>query len=203
MAAPRRPAWSRGGPGEEALSIHQELGDAVGVAVSLDHLGTVAHAVGDFACARRHYEESVRILRASAARSARAWSLHNLAGLALDVGDAALARGALAESVSLRKASGEYPALIRALPLLAGLAALDARPAQAARLVGAAQALREAMGVRLPAMERKALQRALDQARESLGEEIFAAALAEGRASTMEHVLADMWTVKSSPNGAC
>jgi hypothetical protein len=171
--------------------------------VSLDHLGTVAHAVGDFMRARRHYEESVGMLRDTTARSALAWSLHNLAGLALDVGDAALARRALVESASLRTAIGEHPAMIRALPLLAGLAMLEARPVQAVRLAGAAQALRDAMGVRLPAMERTALQRALDQARGSLGEGSFAAAVAEGRASTMEHLLAGMWTVKSSPSGAC
>jgi hypothetical protein len=62
---------------------------------------------------------------------------------------------------------------------------------RAARLFGAAEALREAIGTPFARVEQEAHRRRLSRVRALLGEEAFAAAWAEGRAMTVEQAMAD------------
>jgi hypothetical protein len=61
---------------------------------------------------------------------------------------------------------------------------------RAARLFGAAEALREALGAPLPPVERAHYDRSVAATRAALGEEAFAAAWAEGRALSLEQAIA-------------
>ena len=56
------------------------------------------------------------------------------------------------------------------------------QPQRAARLCGAGQALRDAVGVALTAVERRRFEATMAAAQTRLGEAGFAAALAEGQA---------------------
>lgn len=69
---------------------------------------------------------------------------------------------------------------------LGGVAAYEGRPADAARLIGAADRAREELGTSLPEGEKVAYDRYLAAAKEALGPEAFVAAWAEGRALTLE-----------------
>jgi hypothetical protein len=60
----------------------------------------------------------------------------------------------------------------------------------AARLWGAADALRESLGAPLPPHERDEAVREREGLRQALGEEAFAAAFAEGRAMNWERAIA-------------
>src|SRR5919109_2715221 len=62
-------------------------------------------------------------------------------------------------------------------------------PDRAARLWGAAQALRQALGWPLPPHEREECDRQRDALRDALGEEAFAALSAEGRTMTLEQAM--------------
>jgi DNA-binding NarL/FixJ family response regulator len=62
--------------------------------------------------------------------------------------------------------------------------------AWAAQLWGAADALRDALGVPIPPVERADYERSLSAARVHLGERAFAAAWAQGRAMTPQRALA-------------
>ena len=76
---------------------------------------------------------------------------------------------------------------------LEGLAAVVTTQGEqvwAARLWGAAEALREAMGVPIPPVYRAGFERSVAATRLLLGEKAFAAAWAEGRAMTPEQALA-------------
>src|SRR5216683_2022066 len=64
------------------------------------------------------------------------------------------------------------------------------RQVLAARLWGAAEALREAIGAPIPPVYRAAYERAVAATRVSLGENTFAATWAEGRTMTPEQALA-------------
>ncbi len=66
--------------------------------------------------------------------------------------------------------------------------------ARAARLWGAAEALREAMGTPIPPVYRADYERSVAAARTKLGEQAFASAWAEGRTMTPEQVLAAQGT---------
>jgi hypothetical protein len=59
----------------------------------------------------------------------------------------------------------------------------------AARLFGAAEALRAAIGSPIPPIERAEYERAVAASRTALGEAAFAAAWAEGRAMTLERAV--------------
>jgi len=76
---------------------------------------------------------------------------------------------------------------------LEGLAALEARqgaPRHAARLWGAAEVLREAIGTPMHPVDRAPYERARAQVRATLGEQAFRVAWAEGRGLTPEQALA-------------
>ena len=62
--------------------------------------------------------------------------------------------------------------------------------AWAAQLWGAAEALRDALGVPIPPVERADYERSLSAARVHLGERAFAAAWAQGRSMTPEQAFA-------------
>src|SRR5207244_2445804 len=68
--------------------------------------------------------------------------------------------------------------------------AAKGEPAWAARLWGAAGALREALGTPLPSVWRADYERSVAAARAQLGQKAFATAWAEGRTMTPEQVLA-------------
>jgi hypothetical protein len=69
---------------------------------------------------------------------------------------------------------------------LAAVAAAQAQPERAARLFGAAEALRTAVGAPRPHAERAEHERHFAAARAALGEEAFAAAWGAGRAMPLE-----------------
>jgi hypothetical protein len=82
-------------------------------------------------------------------------------------------------------------------------AVLRGQPERAARLFGAAAALRDASGVELPASEREDHDRDLTDVRARLDSVAFAAAWAAGRAMTLDEALAYvMQDLGTSPVGA-
>ena len=71
----------------------------------------------------------------------------------------------------------------------AGVEVAQGQPMWAARLWGAAEALREAIRAPLPPIERADYERAVAAACRSLGEQAFAAAWAQGRSMSLDQVL--------------
>jgi hypothetical protein len=82
-----------------------------------------------------------------------------------------------------------------ALSSLAGMAARQGQPARAARMWGAASALRDAIGTRLPLEEEERFAGPVAAVRELLGEDAFAAAWEEGRAQPLDQVVAEALAV--------
>ena len=77
----------------------------------------------------------------------------------------------------MRRAEDDRPGIATCLEGLATVAAGPGRPERAARLLGAAEALRRAIGSPMPLVERPASEAAARTARTALGEAGFAAAL--------------------------
>jgi hypothetical protein len=73
---------------------------------------------------------------------------------------------------------------------LAAVAVAQAQSERAARLFGAAEGGRDAIGAPLPPAERSEHDRSVAAARAALGDEAFAAAWAEGRTMTFERAIA-------------
>ena len=113
----------------------------------------------------------------------------SLGSVAYYQGDYASARGYHEESLTIRREIGDRQGIAKSLEAFAGLAADQENPERAARLWGAAEALREEIGSPLAPNDREAYEREVAQARQVLGEAAFAAAWEEGRAMTMEQAV--------------
>jgi tetratricopeptide (TPR) repeat protein len=143
---------------------------------------------GDHAVARTHLERSLAISREISDTP------HPMAHFALALvdraqGDFAPARAHLWESLAHQRDAGFQRFIPNTLISLAGLEAALGQAERAARLFGAADVLREAMGVRLSVSEREAYDRDIAVARSALGEGPFAAAWAAGRALSLEDAI--------------
>ncbi len=171
---------------EEGLAHARELGHTGLIAQALGYLAELALAQGDVTRARSLVEEAWAIERVQGDRGGRAWILSMLGKVAVLQGDDAAAQALYQEAL----ASGfeEYNSFC--LEGLAEVAKREGKPVWAARLWGAAEALREAIGEPIPPIERADYERSVTAARAQLGEQAFAAAWAEGRTMTPEQALA-------------
>jgi tetratricopeptide (TPR) repeat protein len=177
---------------EECLSVFREIGDKVGIAWSLHNLGNTVVDLGDHGAARDYLEESLSIIREIGNRWGIANSLIALGRMAVERGDYAQARACLSECVQIVQELGDRPTACRALETWAGLAAAEAgsKIERAARLWGAAERLREAIGSPLPPSIRKEYDRLVTETRNALGEKAFASAWEAGCAMTWEEAVA-------------
>jgi predicted ATPase/class 3 adenylate cyclase len=114
----------------------------------------------------------------------------NLLGLASQhQGDLARAAALHREGLTTCRILGDKQGIAISLGGLAALVGMQGQPVRAVRLLGAAAALREAIGVPLPPFLRPDQQRGIAALRTGLGEEIFAAVWAQGQALTLEQAV--------------
>jgi hypothetical protein len=106
-------------------------------------------------------------------------------------GDLAQAIACFVESLTLSWEESNLRDIAYCLEGLAGVASAQARPERAARLFGAAAALRELINHPLPPVSRSDYERDVAAARALIDEQFFEAAWAKGRALTLEQAIAD------------
>jgi predicted ATPase/transcriptional regulator with XRE-family HTH domain len=174
---------------EEGLARSRELGYKEGIARSLVLSGQLALSQGDEALARCLIEESLGLYREMGNREDFARSLFYLGRVAESLGDYAAARALYEESLAIGRVVGDNLGIASCLEGLAGLFGAQGEPVRAVGLWGVADALREAMGTPIPPVYRADYERSLAAARAQLGEKTVAAAWAEGRMMTLDHVL--------------
>jgi len=171
------------------LAIRRRLGDQRGIAISLNNLGNVAFAQGDYPSSRKLHEEGLAIRRELRDRRGVALSLGNLADLAFAQGAFADARALGAESLVIARELGDMRQIAY---LLDGLAAVDSvlgRLFRAARVWGAAERLREDIGL-LSGFGRSDYDQRVDSARVAVGDDTaFDRAWQQGRALTLEQAI--------------
>ncbi len=172
----------------EALTLHQQEGYSYGIVASLNSSGLVSCVQGDWEQAKATCDESLVLARELGEKGAMARSLYVLGRLAHCQSDDQRAAVQIGESLALFRELGEKLGVAQCLERLGGIAA-SAAPQRAARLLGAAEALREAIGVPLPTYDRADYDRAAEGARAAVTEPVFATAWAEGRAMTLEQAI--------------
>jgi predicted ATPase/transcriptional regulator with XRE-family HTH domain/Tfp pilus assembly protein PilF len=177
----------------ESLVIRRELGEKRGIAASLNNLGNVALHLKDGA-ARALYEESLAIRRELGDKPGLALALNNLGNVALSQGDHAAARSLYQKSLAIRWESGAKQAITESLVGLAAVAGAQDGNLQgaqrAARLLAATEALLEAIGGNLEPAIHVIYDTNVAAVKLALAQERFAVAWAEGRAMTLEQVVA-------------
>ena len=129
------------------------------------------------------FEQTVALFREVGDDRSLANSLANLGHTALALCDAARASDYFRQALELRQALGNMLGIAECLEGFAAAANAMGRPRRAARLHGAAEALREITGAPLPTADRAEYERLVDQIRRRLGGQTFSAEWAAGRAT--------------------
>jgi predicted ATPase/class 3 adenylate cyclase len=175
---------------EESLALWRELGDTLQTAIVLQNLGEVARYQGEYGQAASFLEEGLSLSRDIGAQTNAANALICLGLLRQELGDPDQASTLLREALTLCQELGDRRAIAESLEGLAGAAGARNQPERAARLFGAAEALREALHAPLPPSSRALYDRDVAAARAGLDAEAFAAAWAEGHAKTLDEIIA-------------
>jgi DNA-binding CsgD family transcriptional regulator/tetratricopeptide (TPR) repeat protein len=183
---------------EEAVTVLRELGDAEGTAYALNALGGAALAQGSHAQARSLQEEALALMRSTGDRRGVTRVLHAFGLIALREGDCATARALLERTIGLVGQFGDSWFMSISVDGLAGVAVVEGKAEEAAHLLGAADALREAVGVVLPPAYRPDHDAVEAGCRSRLGDEQFASARAQGRALSEEQIVA-RWGREEKP----
>lgn len=175
---------------EENLACIREEGLRAEIGVSLDLLARIALQQDDIATAYSSVEESVAFCRQVGDRDGLIEALCLSGKVATHQGDYVTAKTLYEESLGMMGDRDHKLFIAVALEGLAEVVALQGEPMWAVRLWGAAEPLRETMGTPMPPVERPQYERAVAAMRTQVGENAFAIAWAEGRAMSVEQVLA-------------
>jgi tetratricopeptide (TPR) repeat protein len=174
---------------EEGLALYREFGDTAGVSDALNGLGQVAYLQGDYEQAASYFEKSLSLRREQGDSRGAGAILDNLGQTALAQGDIVRAKALLVESLSLFHA--QYKEGISwVLQHLGDVAGAAGQLERSARLWGAAEVLREAIGSQLENMDQINSGRIAPIVRAQLGEDAFVAAWTAGRALPLEQAIA-------------
>jgi predicted ATPase/DNA-binding CsgD family transcriptional regulator len=172
---------------EEALAVARSMEYAFGIAMVLRLLGGVVARQGDAKGGAALVEESLALWRQVQSKRGLYWSLLDLGRIALDLHDPRRVALCFAESLTICQEFGDRRGIAKSLEGLAALGAETAsRPYRAwskdaAQLLGATMASREADGTPLVAVDLPAFERAVAAAGQTLGQDAYAEAVAEGR----------------------
>lgn len=174
---------------EEACHLVRAEDDQLNLHIVLCQLGYAHLELGATEAARTCFAESLSLARAHRNRRGIALALVQHGRLADRLGDIDRALFAYQESLEIYRQNGSRPGIADCLEGMAVALARGRDPEQAARLLGAAGALRAAVGRSPLQIDRAELTRAATRARAALGEATFKAVLAAGAAQPLEEII--------------
>jgi len=176
---------------ESRASGQREHADPNWLGWTLNHLGHAAQLRRAYDRAAQLHHESLELFQAfSDQHFGLPWAYHSLGETTLGMGRLAEAARWLAQGLALSQTLSDQASIAWCLAGLGSTAALGNQPERAARLWGAAERLRQAIGCRPAPAARATYERAVAAARAQLDEATFAAAWAEGQAMTLEQAIA-------------
>jgi non-specific serine/threonine protein kinase len=174
---------------QEALARSREAGLERGIRVAFMILGETARMRGDDRAAPL-LEQSLALAESAGDGYSQGYTLMSLGHLRLRQGDLAAAQRWLGRALAVWHDLEDVHILPHALEGLAWVDAARGKAECAACLLGAASALREAIGGTVHPHWQADHERATETALAALGERTFAAAWRRGRAMTVEQAVA-------------
>ena len=181
---------------EEGIALSRETGGALPLGDLLISLGYEYLLEGDHERATALNEEAAELYRKRGSRGSLRYALDNLGWAALVREDHAQAKALHEESLDLCKEIGDKVIGSGSLEGLACSAASRGEAQRAARLFGAAQALREAVDYHQEPRERALGEPYLAAARSRMTEAEWEAVFAEGQAMSFEEAVEDALSAK-------
>jgi predicted ATPase/transcriptional regulator with XRE-family HTH domain len=176
---------------DEALALFQRLEDTRGVGFTLWALGNLARSQKDDTRAAAYYDAALALARNAGDKSGIASALHKQSYLALHRGDHTRAEALLLESLVLSRDIQLKDQIAWDLAGLGGVAAARGQAKRAVRLLAAAEAWFDAIGLVADPTEREEHEYNVAVAQAQLGEQAFKVAWAEGRTLTLALALAE------------
>ena len=171
---------------EECLALARSMGSQILLAGALTNLGQVDWAAGDFERAAQSLHEALELRQNQGDMNGAAVDVQLLALISLLAGRPAEAQRMHSGVLGYVARSGDAELLADVLELAACISAELGEGLRAARLAGAAEAVREAAGMPIPQDDADLLEQFLAPASASVASATWAAELAAGRALTKE-----------------
>jgi non-specific serine/threonine protein kinase len=185
---------------DEALALARALDHPLFIGAILDCVAEFAFLEGDLERARTLVTEALELQRRHQPLWGTSFSLALLGEIALARSDLSAAAAYYGESMALARALGDTTFLGAGLAAIGTIAAEQGEAERAARLLGAAEAMYQVAGAWSFIAARGQNRRAIDRAREALGEEAFAAAWDHGRRLSREQATAEALQTAESLN---
>lgn len=174
---------------EESVEIAREGGEGFDLAIVLANLGLAAHTQNDYAVARSVLEECIETCREIGDNWLLSLPFRHLGYMELRDGNYERATALFKDGLSALRDVKEKWFVARAVETLAISAAMQNDCLRAARLFGAGETLREAVGASVQEFYRPDYDRGITVAREDLGKEAWEDARAQGRTMTLEEAI--------------
>lgn len=185
----------------QSLNAFRRLGDRLAVALVLSNLGEALIALGEFDPAVEQLREALETQRAVGDLRGGAITLANLADVARQRGDGATAEARFVESISLFAQIGDQALIAEGIEGLGGVMHDLGRTRGAARLLGAAEELRDRNGAPRQIANHDAYKRTLAGVRAGLAPEVFSAEWMTGRGLDEQGILAEVRATTNHPEG--
>ena len=174
---------------EFAIAYGGERGDRLVLATGLSGLGSLAGSAGDLATAREFKTEGLNAYREIGDLWTVSLVCSFISRAVIAQGDFAAARALLNEAAANAEQLGNEWLIPYVLENFGKIFAAEGDAARGAQLHGAAEILRERIGLRLSAAERPIYETAVATIRAQLPEAAFAEAWAQGRTLTADAAL--------------
>jgi DNA-binding CsgD family transcriptional regulator/tetratricopeptide (TPR) repeat protein len=175
---------------EESFVRFCQLGEKQRIAFCYSFSAVIALKKGDVPTAHQQVQKAVALFREMKHQEGMTITLVIAAQVAASQGNYPTARALFEESLALARVVGDKRYIASGLERLASIVASQGEFVWAAQLWGAAEALREAIAMSIPPVDRAAYEQTVTIIRSQLGEKALNLAWAEGRTMTPEQVLA-------------
>jgi predicted ATPase/class 3 adenylate cyclase len=175
---------------EDSIAISWQLGNAVLVSMRLVNLGNVEIDAGNLDRATEVLQEALTLHKEQDNVLGVANAQHSLANVSLRAGQPGEARDLLSRTFDYVLSSGDPEFLAETLEAFACITAELGYCLRAARLGGAAEAIRQKAGMPIPEPNAVLLERFLGPARATIPRAVWDAQLDAGRALTQEQAVA-------------
>lgn len=184
--------------GEECFRLSRQLGDRQSEALTLSGLAIVSHVAGDYGTARSLHQQSLDLYTALNDADGIGRATTNLGLVALDEGDFARASDLLLTSLRIKIENGDPDGIAIDLEGLAGVTANQDKPEVAARILGAAERLRDEAHVTIPAEMVQRQERIVADLKKTLGER-YKAGIALGHEMSIDELIEEVTRQFTSP----
>ena len=181
---------------EESAALARETGNEQRLAAALSNLGLTETIAGDFGCATKVLQEAVALDEKHGDQLGLVYDTHGLTMISLRAGRTGEARDLLSTALDFVASSGDSDILATTLELAACTVAELGEPLRAARLAGAAAAVRQMAGMPIAAHDAELLEGFLAPARATVTHAEWDAEHGAGRALSQEQAAMLLLTLK-------